>query len=198
MSLLSIQSTHGCFRIWNLRFSLDTDNPIPRYSFHLSFLHCIKVSVRLDEQRPITKSFAGCSLLPVEFNQSLLTSVWTSLASCKSLSLVNLVRPLHWFWWDVWGIHIQLKPLKLIPVIEAWLDKVVHQEIVFKRRLYSTHLQCKNMIYLLTLFWNNFLNLAFFSSYYTKTSDLDSHGTSGSYNLSTRINGSHVFSSNMF
>ena len=29
-------------------------------------------------------------------------------------------------------------------------------------RLYSTHLQSKNMIYLLTLFWNNFLNLTFF------------------------------------
>ena len=37
-----------------------------------------------------------------------------------------------------------------------------------------------------------------FSSYYTKTSDVDLYGTSGSYNLSTRINGSHVFSSNVF
>ena len=63
---------------------------------------------------------------------------------------------------DVRGIHIQLKPLKLIPVMDAWLDKVVHQEIVFKGRLSSIHLQCKHMIYLLTLFWNNFLNLTFF------------------------------------
>ena len=89
---------------------------------------------------------------PWRARQSSLTSVWTSLASCKSLSLVNLVRPLDWFWWDVRGIHIQLKLMKPIPVIDAWLDKVVHQEIVFKRRLYSTHLQCKNMIYLLTIF----------------------------------------------
>ena len=65
----------------------------------VSFLHWIKESVGLDEQRLITKSFAGCFLLPVEGSQSSLTSLWTSLASCKSLSLVNLVRPLHWFWW---------------------------------------------------------------------------------------------------
>ena len=83
---------------------------------------------------------------PWRARQSSLTSVWTSLASCKSLSLVNLVRPLDWFWWDVQGIP------KRIPVDDAWLYKVVHQEIVFKLRLYSTHLQCKNMIYLLTLF----------------------------------------------
>ena len=64
------------------------------------------------------------------------------------------------------GIHIHLKPLKLIPVTRIRiLDKVAHQEIVFKGRLYSTHLQCKNMIYLLTLFRNNFLNVTFFSSY---------------------------------
>ena len=36
------------------------------------------------------------------------------------------------------------------------------EETLFKKRLYSIHLQCKNMIYLLTLFWNNFLNLTFF------------------------------------
>ena len=65
------------------------------HSLHLGFLHWIKVCVGLDEQRPIAKSFPGCSLLPVQGNQLLLTSVWTSLASCKSLSLVNLVRPLH-------------------------------------------------------------------------------------------------------
>ena len=75
----------------------------------------------------------------VEGSHSSLTSVWTSLASCKSLSLVNLR-----------GIHIQLKPLKLIPVMDAY--KVVHPGIVFKRRLYRTHLQCKNMIYFLTIF----------------------------------------------
>ena len=51
----------------------------------------------------------------VEGSHSSLTSVWTSLASCKSLSLVYLR-----------GIHIQLKPLKLIPVMDAWLDKVLH------------------------------------------------------------------------
>ena len=100
------------------------------------------------------------------------------------------------------GIHIQLKPLKLIPVIDAWLDKVVHQEIVFKRRLCSTHLKCKNMIYLLTLFWNKFPVGIFFlvirqiancrSYWVTITGDVDSHGTSSSYNLSTRINVSHV------
>ena len=64
------------------------------HSLHLGFLCWIKVCVGLDEQLLITKSFAGCSLLPVEGSQSSLTSVWTSLASCKSLSLVNLVRPL--------------------------------------------------------------------------------------------------------
>ena len=58
-------------------------------------LHWIKVSVGLDEQWLITKSFAGCFLLPVEGSQSSLTSLWTSLASCKPLSLVNLVQPLH-------------------------------------------------------------------------------------------------------
>ena len=118
----------------------------------------------IGEQRPITKSFPGCSLLPVEGNQSLLTYF---LASCKSLSLVNLVRPLHWFWWDVWWIHIQLKPLKLILVIDAWLDKVFHQEIVFKRRFYSTHLQCKNMIYFFYSFLKRFSKLHIFSSYCT-------------------------------
>ena len=75
----------------------------------------------------------------VEGSHSSLTSVWTSLASCKSFSLVNLR-----------GIHIQLKPLKLIPVMDAY--KVVHPGTVFKRRLYRTHLQCKNMIYFLTIF----------------------------------------------
>ena len=138
------------------------------HSLHLGFLHWIKVSVRLDEQRLITNSFAGCFFLLVEGSESSVTSVWTSLASCKSFSLVNIVRSLNWFWWDVRGIHIQLKPLKLIPVIRIRiLDKVVHQEIVFKRRLYSTHLQCKNMIYLLTLFWKKFSKPHIFSSYYT-------------------------------
>ena len=65
-------------------------------------------------------------------------------------------------WWDVREIYIQLKPLKLIPLMETWLYKVVHQEIAFKRRLYSSHLRCKHMIYVLTLFWNNFVNLTFF------------------------------------
>ena len=65
----------------------------------------------------------------VEGSQSLLTSVWTRLASCKSLSLVNLFRPLHWFWF-LRGIHIQLKPLKLIPVIDAWLDKVLRRDSI--------------------------------------------------------------------
>ena len=52
----------------------------------------------LDEQRLITKSFAGCFVLPMEGSQSSLTSVWTSLASSKSLSVVNLVRPLQpWY-----------------------------------------------------------------------------------------------------
>ena len=60
--------------------------------------------------------------LAEEGSQSSLTSVWTSLASCKSLSLVNLLRPLPWFWWDSRGSHIQLKPLKLFPVMDAWLD----------------------------------------------------------------------------
>ena len=133
------------------------------HSLHLGFLRWIKVSVGLDEQRLITNSFAGCFVLLVEGSESSVTSAWTSLASCKSLLLVTLVRSLHWFWWDVRGIPIHLKPLKLIPVIKIRiLDKVAHQEIVFKRRLYSTHLQCKNMIYLLTPFWNNFLNLTLF------------------------------------
>ena len=41
----------------------------------------------------------------VEGSHSSLTSVWTSLASCKSLSLVNLLRPLHWFWFlrNLWN-----------------------------------------------------------------------------------------------
>ena len=32
MSLLSVKFTHGCFRIMNLKFSLDTDHSFPRYS----------------------------------------------------------------------------------------------------------------------------------------------------------------------
>ena len=40
------------------------------HSLHLGFLHEIKESVRLDEQRLITKSSAGCFLLPVESSQS--------------------------------------------------------------------------------------------------------------------------------
>ena len=48
----------------------------------------------------------------------------------------------------VQGIHIQ--PLKPIPVMDAY--KVVHPETVFKRRLYRTHLLCKNVIYFLTIF----------------------------------------------
>ena len=135
------------------------------HSLHLGFLCWIKVCVGLDEQLLITKSFAGCSLLPVEGSQSSLTSVWTSLASCKSLSLVNLVRPLDWFWWDVRGIHIQLKPLKLIPVDDAWLDKVVHQEIVFKLRLYSTHLQEYDLF--TYSFLKQFSKPHIFSSYYS-------------------------------
>ena len=102
--------------------------------------------------------------LAVEGSQSSLTSVWTSLASCKSLSLVNLLRPLHWFLF-LRAIHIQLKPLKRSPVMDAWLDKVRHQEIVFKKSLtlfITIHLQCKNMIHLPTLSWNNILNLTFF------------------------------------
>ena len=54
-------------------------------SLHLSFLHWIKESVELDEERLITKSFAGCFLLLVEGSQSSLNSVWTGLACCKSL-----------------------------------------------------------------------------------------------------------------
>ena len=41
--------------------------------------------MELDEQRLITKSFAGCFLLLVEGSQSSLNSVWTRLACCKSL-----------------------------------------------------------------------------------------------------------------
>ena len=162
------------------------------HGFHLGFLHWIKESVGLDEQGLITKTQSlaafSCPWRAVSHNSLLCGQ---ASASCKSLSLVNLVRPLHWFWWDVRGIHIQLKPLKLIPVMDAY--KVVHPGIVFKRRIYRTHLQCENMIYFLAIFWKNFLNLIFFLG------DVDSHRTSGSYNFkSTRINGSHVFSSNMF
>ena len=89
----------------------------------LSSLDQRKGTVEMDEQQLLTKSFAGCFLFPVEWrSQSSLTSVWTSLARCKPLSLVNLVRPLHWFWSHLRGIHIQLKPLKLITVMDVWLD----------------------------------------------------------------------------
>ena len=162
-------SSRGCLHyflvlpeLYTTKSGIQAQEEVLDPCLHLGFLHQIKESVRLDEQRLIRKSSAGCFLLPVESSQSSLTFVLTSLASYKSLSLVNLVWPLHWFWWDVREIHIQLKPVRLIPVMEAWLDKVVHQEIFFKRRLYSTHLQCKNMIYLLSPFWNNFLNLTLF------------------------------------
>ena len=59
------------------------------------------------------------------------------------------------------GIHIQLKPWKLIPVMDRdWIRFSTNK--LFSRRDYSIHLQYKNMIYSLTLFWNNFLNLTFF------------------------------------
>ena len=122
----------------------------------------------LDEQRLITKSFAGCFVLPMEGSQS-------SLQCGHAQRVANLSR-----WWtkfahyiDIWrdvrGITFSWNLWNWFRswVTETWLDKVVQQEIVFKKRLYSTHLQCIHIIYLLTLFWNNFLNLTFFSSYYT-------------------------------
>ena len=90
------------------------------HGFHLGFLHWIKESVGLDEQGLITKTQSlaafSCPWRAVSHNSLLCGQ---ASASCKSLSLVNLVRPLHWFWWDVREIHIQLKPLKLIPVMDT-------------------------------------------------------------------------------
>ena len=138
------------------------------HSLHLGFIHWIKDSVGLDDQRLFTKSFAGCFVLPMEGSQS-------SLQCGHAQRVANLSR-----WWtkfahyiDIWrdvrGITFSWNLWNWFRswVTETWLDKVVQQEIVFKKRLYSTHLQCIHIIYLLTLFWNNFLNLTFFSSYYT-------------------------------
>ena len=60
------------------------------HSLYLGFLHWIKVSVGLDEQRLITKSFAGCFLLPVEGSQSSLTSLVGELSSAITLILMIL------------------------------------------------------------------------------------------------------------
>ena len=58
--------------------------------------------------------------------QSVITHFCVDELSELQISLVGELRPLHWFWWDARGIHIQLKPLKLFPVMDAWLDKVLH------------------------------------------------------------------------
>ena len=58
----------------------------------------------------------------VEGSQSSLTSVWTSLASCKKkkkISLVGGLTSVITLILILRGIHIQLKPLKLIPVMDA-------------------------------------------------------------------------------
>ena len=81
--------------------------------------------------------------------------------------------------------------------------KVVQQEIVFEGRLYS--LTCNvNIWFIYLLFSEPILQTSqfFWLSYKVQTAgliaspvtgDVDSHGTSGSYNLSTRINRSDIF-----
>ena len=46
-----------------------------------------------------------------------------------------------------------LKPVKLIPVMDAWLDKVLHEEVVFKKRL-SIQYTCNVKIWFIYLLFS--------------------------------------------
>ena len=76
------------------------------------------------------------------------------------------------------------------------------------RTLFNTPVIYTLILFTYTLFWNNYVNLPSFSSDNLKcklptllwpilTGDVYPHVTSGSCNLNTRINGNHVFSSNI-
>ena len=69
-------------------------------AFSLAFVSSLdkgNLKSDMDEQRLITKSFAGCFQLFNAGSQSSLASVWISFASYQLLSLVNLSRSLHWY-----------------------------------------------------------------------------------------------------
>ena len=99
----------------------------------------------------------------VEGSQSLLASVWTSLASCKSLSWTYFGHYIDFdfcgeftFSWNLWNW------------LRSWTRDWIRYSTkkLFSRRALTVFItiywQCKNIIHLLTLFWNNFLNLTFF------------------------------------
>ena len=76
------------------------------------------------------------------------------------------------------------------------------------RTLVNTLVIYTLILYTYTLLWNNYVNLPSFSSDNLKcklpallwpilTGDVYPHVTSGSYTLNTRLNGNHVFSSNI-
>ena len=89
--------------------------------FQLNFPHWVKVILFewdwTSKQWPVTKSIDGYFHLLVACSQSSFTSVWTRLATpelqisfrCWWTQFGNCID----IWWDVRGIHIQLKPLKL-------------------------------------------------------------------------------------
>ena len=97
-----------------------------------------------------------------------------------SQQLLNFFIPLF-FNCEVWG---------------CFLKSVGNNYDKFVSRITPENMH--NKVYKMASFLKQFSKPHIFSSYYTKTSDVDLYGTSGSYNLSTRINGSHAFSSNVF
>ena len=91
------------------------------HSLQLSFPHWVKVI--LSGIGPAMARYkVNCFHLLVACSQSSFTSVWTSLATqelqisfqCWWTRFGNCID----IWWDVRGIHIQLKPLKKAPKVQ--------------------------------------------------------------------------------
>ena len=93
----------------------------------------------------------------------------------------SLVSPILFFNCEIWGCFLKSVGNNYDKFVSRITPENMHNKV------------CK-----MASFLKQFSKPHIFSSYYTKTSDVDLYGTSGSYNLSTRINGSHVFSSNVF
>ena len=97
------------------------------HSLQLSFPHWVKV-ILSGIGRAMARYKVNCFHLLVACSQSSFTSVWTSLATQE----LQISFQCWWtrfgngidIWWDVRGIHIQLKPIKLkapkVQLIGMW------------------------------------------------------------------------------
>ena len=107
--------------------------------------NCCRSAIRAQEEGldPFCEPYAQLSPWLSSLDQSKCGIWWPTAHYKVNRWLLSLAR---------WGQSV---------ISYLCVDKLSELQ-VFKRRLYLTHLQCKNMIYLLTLFRNNFLNLTFF------------------------------------